>query len=295
VRKIFATLFTICLTLIGIQASQATSASPINQYAVDATASTYYSDAYGPAKATGAPDNSGKCEDSDIAWASLSGKLDGETITLTYATAVVPSQIKIWMNVEPKSLVKVEARKGDGAWTNVLSRKITDSLKTSASCATEPFTPHTLTASNSTMPNTDIDQIRLTFNEAQVYENPNMGMKWSAELDAVQLTGLAPAKPAATKAASISGSSKVGSKLTASPGTWSGAPKPTYTYTWAACTKSGAAASSLPRDCTVISKATASSLTLASAQRGKFIRVIVSAKNSLGTVTSVSAATSKVG
>lgn len=99
-------------------------------------------------------------------------------------------------------------------------------------------------------------------------------------------------KPAATRAASIAGIAKLGKKLTAGKGTWSGAPA--FVYAWAACTKSGRATSTLPKDCTLIKYATKSYFTVTRSQAGKYIRVRVSAKNSAGTSYSVSAATAKV-
>lgn len=100
-------------------------------------------------------------------------------------------------------------------------------------------------------------------------------------------------KPAATKPASISGTVKVGKQLKAAAGTWTG--KPTFSYAWAVCTKGGKSVSVLPKDCSLIKSATKSTLTLVRAQAGKYIRVRVAAKNSAGTVYSVSAATAKVG
>ena len=100
-------------------------------------------------------------------------------------------------------------------------------------------------------------------------------------------------KPAMTRAASVSGTAKVGKQLKAAVGTWTGSP--TYSYAWAACTKSGKSTTTLPKDCALIKSATKSTLTLAKAQSGKYIRVRVAAKNSAGTVYSVSASTAKVG
>jgi hypothetical protein len=102
--------------------------------------------------------------------------------------------------------------------------------------------------------------------------------------------------PISTGAPTIGGSATVASTLTVtSNGTWDGAPTPsgTYAYTWYACTRSGSASAS-PSGCSVIRSATSSSLTLTSAQIGKFIRVRVTATNSVGTTSYYSAATSAV-
>lgn len=106
-------------------------------------------------------------------------------MTLPFAAAVVPAQIKIWQNIDPRSLVKVEARLGAGAWSEVLSRGVSDALTTGASCTTS-VVPHVLTSSNSTMPTTEVDQIRLTVNQSDF-------AAYAGETDAVQLVVIEPA------------------------------------------------------------------------------------------------------
>jgi beta-glucanase (GH16 family) len=109
----------------------------------------------------------------------------------------------------------------------------------------------------------------------------------------VSSTQAAPvAKPKATKAASITGLAKTESALSGIKGTWSG--KPTFSFKWYACATAGAATSSVPRGCTAIAGATKNSLIVTSTQEGKFLRFATTAKNRGGSVTSVSAATSKV-
>lgn len=102
--------------------------------------------------------------------------------------------------------------------------------------------------------------------------------------------------PFSTGAPTVSGTAKVGSLLTVnSSGTWDGAPTPsgTYTYAWYACTKSGVATAS-PSGCSVIRSATGSSFTPTSSQVGKYIRVRVTATNSVGNTSYYSATTSAV-
>lgn len=91
--------------------------------------------------------------------------------------------------------------------------------------------------------------------------------------------------PVKTKNPAISGSVKVGSKLTAGSYTFSGQGEETITYQWFACTKKGTNnPSAKPADCKSISGATAKKLTLKAAQKGKFIRVRVTATNEGGSV-----------
>jgi len=111
----------------------------------------------------------------------------------------------------------------------------------------------------------------------QVYAIDNIGIN-GAELPA--LPEFAPTK---TKNPAISGSVKVGKKLTANGfiASWEG--EPTLAYQWFACTKKGTNNPSVkPADCKSISGASATKLTLKSAQKGKFIRVRVTATNDAG-------------
>ena len=83
---------------------------------------------------------------------------------------------------------------------------------------------------------------------------------------------------------------KPGATVTASRGTWSGL-EPTYTYQWLLCTAGGSTTpTTKPSDCTTINRATATTLSLSTAQKGKYLRVIVTGKNNFGTATRVSAA-----
>jgi hypothetical protein len=78
--------------------------------------------------------------------------------------------------------------------------------------------------------------------------------------------------PVNTQAPSIAGTGKDGDMLTASPGTWSGAPAPTYTYQWQRCNSSGA-------ECASISGATATTYTLTNSDVGHDVEVTVTASN----------------
>lgn len=87
--------------------------------------------------------------------------------------------------------------------------------------------------------------------------------------------------PANTALPTISGTARVGQVLTASPGTWSGNPAPTFTYQW-------------QRGTTNISGATSATYTLVAADAGQTVRVIVTATNSEGSDDATSAATAAV-
>ncbi len=104
--------------------------------------------------------------------------------------------------------------------------------------------------------------------------------------------------PRNSKAATVSGTAKVGKSLTVAKGTWSGTPAPTFTYSWYRCTiagKVGTAAPAASAKCSVIAKATSASYKLVAADKGKFVRALVKASNSAGNKFSLTATSTKVG
>jgi RHS repeat-associated protein len=96
-----------------------------------------------------------------------------------------------------------------------------------------------------------------------------------------------PEAPANTVAPAISGATQVGQTLSASAGTWSGIPSPSYSYQWESC-------NGLGEGCMNISGATASSYTLTEAELGDTIVVQVAASNSAGSASASSAASAVV-
>jgi hypothetical protein len=104
-------------------------------------------------------------------------------------------------------------------------------------------------------------------------------------------------KPSVRAAASLSGTAaKVGKTLTARTGLWNGSAAITYTYKWYRCAVSAtkaATSSSTPAKCVVISGATKSTYKVAKADIGKYVRALVSAKNSAGTAYSMTKTTKK--
>ena len=104
-------------------------------------------------------------------------------------------------------------------------------------------------------------------------------------------------KPAVKGAATVSTTTpKVGATLKATKGTWTGS-EMTYKYTWYRCTVVGKTAlkakPTSAAKCSVISGKTASSLKLTKAEKGKFIRVMVTATNSKGSAYNMSKTTTK--
>jgi hypothetical protein len=105
--------------------------------------------------------------------------------------------------------------------------------------------------------------------------------------------------PTRSVAASITGTAKVGKVLTAATGTWAGTTPIAYSYKWYRCTVAGtsvgATAPNAAAKCTIIAGKTAATYTLTSADKGKFVRVLVTGSNKVGTGLSLSKSTGKIG
>ena len=104
-------------------------------------------------------------------------------------------------------------------------------------------------------------------------------------------------KPAVKAAATVSSKTpKVGVTLTATKGTWTGSTM-TYKYTWYRCSVLGkTAAKAMPTaamKCSKIAGKTSSSLKLTKSEKGKYIRVMVTATNSKGATHNTSKTTTK--
>src|SRR4051812_37602878 len=95
--------------------------------------------------------------------------------------------------------------------------------------------------------------------------------------------------PRNTALPTVIGPTSVGKTLTAAPGTWSGTPAPTFTYRWQRCTVSTGACSDISG--TAAGKAT---YALVSTDKGKRMRVKVTAKNSAGSKVAYSLSTATV-
>jgi hypothetical protein len=107
---------------------------------------------------------------------------------------------------------------------------------------------------------------------------------------------IADARATATVKPTVTGTSTVGKTLTAAKGTWTGYPTPTFTYQWYACTTAvSAARTTVPSTCKKITGATRSTFKLTSAQRGKYVAVLVKGTSLRTTATTwLSKTTAKV-
>jgi uncharacterized repeat protein (TIGR02543 family) len=105
-----------------------------------------------------------------------------------------------------------------------------------------------------------------------------------------------PVKAQASTKPIVSGIPSVNKTLVANKGAWSGYPTPTFSYQWYACSGSvSKPIATIPTICKKITGATKSTLKLGSAQKGKFISVMVTGTSTGTTKTTwVSKSTAKV-
>jgi hypothetical protein len=94
------------------------------------------------------------------------------------------------------------------------------------------------------------------------------------------------AAPGNTQAPTISGTTQVGSTLTAANGSWTGSPTG-YAYVWSRCDQTGSS-------CAAIGGSTASTYKLAQVDAGATLRVTVTATNSAGSTSATSVPTAVI-
>ena len=97
-------------------------------------------------------------------------------------------------------------------------------------------------------------------------------------------SGVQPAPPAPMSSPTVSGIARNGQTLTASSGVWSGTEPIAYAYHWERCDLSGVA-------CSPIAGATSSTYAVTSADVGATLTVVVTASNSVGSMSASSAST----
>jgi len=95
-----------------------------------------------------------------------------------------------------------------------------------------------------------------------------------------------PAPPAVQTPPAITGQERVGKTLTATSGTWAGAPT-SYSYAWSSCDTRG-------MSCNAIAGASARTYTVVAADAGRTIRVSVTAANRGGSASASSAQTGQI-
>ena len=203
-----------------------------------------------------------------------------KTITFNYYSPKANSPTRIELRPYPAALGKtVNAPLG---WSKI----VVDFSDVAGWTSTEEFVSVALFP--------DFDQAAGTVAQSYYVDNLSFNGALTPSIPVVVPT----VKPSASKAATTAGTAKVAKTLTAGKGTWTGSATIAYTYKWYRCTVASATtAKAVPTasaKCATISGATKSTYKLASADVGKYVRVLVTATNTAGTAYSLSKTTSKV-
>ncbi len=115
------------------------------------------------------------------------------------------------------------------------------------------------------------------------------GTAMSTSAETAQIPSVSTSTPPAnTSAPTVTGTAKVGSVLTASTGSWSGTPAPSFSYQWDRCSTTSLSS------CAAISGATGSTYTVQSADGSSYLDVVVTATSSSGSASAASVLTAQV-
>lgn len=123
----------------------------------------------------------------------------------------------------------------------------------------------------------------------------NTGGSTAALSSATTVVTVPPVAPTVRTYPAVSGTIRVGRALSGKAGTWSSTVSITYAYQWYRCSASAGTALGLPSGgCAVISGATSLRYNLLSADLNYYLRLLVTATNSGGSTSALSATTSQV-
>lgn len=151
------------------------SATTTSQWATSATATTEYSTyQFAATEATGAP-NAGGCDRSGT-WASVN-RFGIDSITLSYATAVIPTSLKVYQNNIEGAVSKIEVSANGTTWTSVYTGDPTKAVH--GTCVEANNYDDILTVS--------VKKVRVAVNHVRITVNQTTN-GW-AEIDAVALIG----------------------------------------------------------------------------------------------------------
>lgn len=162
-----------------------TTAEPVivRQWAAEATASTQYGSVrWAASQATGEPNASDSCSDNGNAWASATTKTQ-EFLTVSYAEAVIPTEIHIYQVYNPGSITSVE-------------------LSNSATGETFAIPDSADPVGNTPCPGVftvNVSDVEAAFDTVTIYIDQAPVASWT-EIDAVELVGIDPTTTSAPAA-----------------------------------------------------------------------------------------------
>ncbi|MCU0465426.1 MAG: pre-peptidase C-terminal domain-containing protein [Anaerolineae bacterium] len=177
--------YTLTLSSDDAPAGAALAAEPVivRQWASEATASTQYgSVSWAASQATGEPNASDRCSDNGNAWASATTKTQ-EFLTVSYAEAVIPTEIHIYQVYNPGSITSVEL--SNSATGEIFA------IPDSADPVGNTPCPGVFTVS--------VSDVETAFDTITIYIDQAPVASWT-EIDAVELVGIDPTTASAPAA-----------------------------------------------------------------------------------------------
>ena len=212
-KKLIAISLCVAFATLGLQGSA--QAGSLSQWATSATATEEYGTGLRASDATGEPNSFGQdCKDGVNAWALAAFRNQG-SLTLTYATAVVPTSLKIHQIYSRGGIWKIEVSANNSTWTSIYTSD--PNLAVSGTCD-----ENDILKVNVTKVSTPIKYVRLSVDQTESGRY--------TEIDAVQLIGL---QKTAQTIGAVASSVKVGATLTLPAKT-----SKALSITWTSSTKS---------------------------------------------------------
>jgi hypothetical protein len=164
----------------GATATQPQAAGVLRQWATGATASSQYGDDdYSAQQAVGAP-NTTRCGDMETAWCPANSE-GVEWLEVSFATAVVPTEINIYETYSPGAINKVEVKDETGLYYTVWE----------GTPAAVEQCPRVFTVS--------VSGVSVRVNAVRINLDQREGPYWN-EIDAVELVGVPSGSPAVVAA-----------------------------------------------------------------------------------------------
>ena len=176
----------------------------------------------------------------------------------------------------------------DGTWTGTPTPTFTYqwytcTAKITSATQTVPGTCSEISATENTLELTSTHAGKYMAVEVTGTSDGTDPVSWLA----ISTTTTVKMRAANTVRPTVKGQARVGKRLTAKKGAWTGFPTPSFTYKWYACTaKVGPPTQTIPRKCQLIAGATKATFKLTSAQKNKFIAVQVTGRSRGTTATS---------
>ena len=271
------------VSLVAFAPSSNATLSTVTYWGATATATTEYSSGWRADLAIGAPDAEVCDDEPEQAWTYGEPWVDSQLVVeLDQPTA--GTELAVYFSYDLVDNLRIELA-FEGLEGFYLFSDITDDLTCSDNADTEY--PNDIKVTRPLDGISKVTAIRFTVMTELDYP----------EIDAVGVVSNLPLKPTKTKNPTITGTNKVGKILVANafPNSWTANPSPSFKYQWFECTKAGTnSPSTKPADCSAIKNAEEAGYKLKAAQKGNFIRVRVTAKNSAGSTTVFSKTTAKI-